>query len=60
MKVRSVDPTVDTRALLAGAKHADAIRIMVEGTALDARRAADTVGIFSVLSDPSPPRRGLQ
>ena len=41
MKVRAVDPDVDTGALLAGAQFADAFRITVDGTALDARRAAE-------------------
>ena len=41
MKVRAVDPDVDTGALLAGAQYADAFRITVDGTALDARRAAE-------------------
>jgi hypothetical protein len=41
MKVRSVDPDVDSSALLAGAQYADAFRITVDGTALDARRAAE-------------------
>ena len=41
MKVRAVDPNVDTSALLPGAQFADAFRITVDGTALDARRAAE-------------------
>jgi hypothetical protein len=41
MKVRAVDPDVNTDALLPGAQFADAFRITVDGTALDARRAAD-------------------
>lgn len=41
MKVRAVDPNVDTDALLPGAQFADAFRITVDGTALDARRATE-------------------
>ena len=40
MKVREVQPDVDTAALLAGAQFADAFRIDVQGGALDARTAA--------------------
>jgi hypothetical protein len=40
MKVDAVDPAVDTAALLAGAQFSDAFRLAVDGTALDARRAA--------------------
>jgi Protein of unknown function (DUF2867) len=41
MKVQSVDPGADTAALLAGAQFSDAFRITVDGTDLDARRAAE-------------------
>jgi hypothetical protein len=41
MKVHAVDPAVDTNTLLAGAQYVDAYRITVDGTALDARRAAE-------------------
>jgi hypothetical protein len=41
MKVHAVEPNVDTGALLAGAQFGDAFRITVDGTALDARRAAE-------------------
>jgi hypothetical protein len=41
MKVCAVDPSLDAGALLAGAQYADAFRITVDGTALDARRAAE-------------------
>jgi hypothetical protein len=41
MKVHAVDPNVDTGALLPGAQFADAFRITVDGTALDARQAAE-------------------
>jgi hypothetical protein len=41
MKVRAVDPNVDADALLPGAQFADAFCITVDGTALDARRAAE-------------------
>jgi Protein of unknown function (DUF2867) len=40
MKVRAVEPDIDTGALLAGAQFADAFRITVDGDALDARQAA--------------------
>jgi len=40
MKLREVQPDVDTAALLAGAQFADAFRIDVQGGALDARTAA--------------------
>jgi hypothetical protein len=41
MKVHAPEPNVDTGALLAGAQFGDAFRITVDGTALDARRAAE-------------------
>lgn len=41
MNVHAVEPNVDTGALLAGAQYIDAFRITVDGTALDARRAAE-------------------
>jgi Protein of unknown function (DUF2867) len=41
MKVRAVDPSVDTRPLLAGAQFADAFCITVGDNALDARHAAE-------------------
>ncbi len=40
MKVDEIKPEVDRAALLAGAQFADAFRIAVEGSALDARQAA--------------------
>src|SRR5580704_6385770 len=40
MKVDAVDPAVDTGALLVGAQFSDAFRVAVDGTALDARGAA--------------------
>jgi hypothetical protein len=40
MKVQTVQPDVDTGALLAGAQFSDAFRVAVDGTALDARGAA--------------------
>ena len=40
MKVDAVAPKVDTDALLAGAQFADAFRIVVAGSKLDARQAA--------------------
>jgi hypothetical protein len=40
MKVDAVDPAADTGALLAGAQFSDAFRVAVDGTALDARKAA--------------------
>ncbi len=40
MKVRKVDPNVDSGALLAGAQFVDAYSIAIEGAALDARQAA--------------------
>ena len=41
MKVREVAPELDPGALLAGAQFADAYRVAIGGTALDARRAAE-------------------
>jgi hypothetical protein len=41
MKVQSIEPGMDTAALLAGAQFADAFRITVDDDALDARRAAE-------------------
>ncbi len=41
MKVDSVEPAVDTRALLAGAQFSDAFSITTNNTALDARNAAE-------------------
>jgi hypothetical protein len=41
MKIREVAPEADTGALLAGAQFADAYRVALEGTTLDARRAAE-------------------
>jgi hypothetical protein len=41
MKVHAVEPNVGTAALLAGTQFGDAFRIGVDGTALDARRAAE-------------------
>jgi Protein of unknown function (DUF2867) len=40
MRVDAVDPPADTRPLLAGAQFGDAFRVAVDGTALDARGAA--------------------
>ena len=40
MKVRSVEPVVETTALLAGAQFVDAFSIAVDDEALDARHAA--------------------
>jgi hypothetical protein len=40
MQVDAVDPAADTGALLAGAQFSDAFRVAVDGTALDARGAA--------------------
>jgi len=40
MKVQTIPPAMDTAALLAGAQFSDAFRVAVDGTALDARRAA--------------------
>jgi hypothetical protein len=41
MKVWTVQPNVDTGALLAGAQFSDAFRVAIDGTALDARGAAE-------------------
>ena len=41
MKVHEVEPDIDPAVLLAGAQFVDAFRVMVDGTALDARRAAE-------------------
>jgi hypothetical protein len=41
MKVRSIEPGVDTHALLAGAQFADAYSVAVDDAALDARHAAE-------------------
>jgi hypothetical protein len=41
MKIREVAPGVDSGALLAGAQFVDAYRVALEGTALDARKAAE-------------------
>jgi hypothetical protein len=41
MKVREVDPNVDSGALLAGAEFIDAYSIVIDNAALDARRAAE-------------------
>jgi uncharacterized protein DUF2867 len=41
MKAREVTPDVDPGPLLAGAEFIDAFRIAVDGTALDARKAAE-------------------
>jgi hypothetical protein len=41
MKIREVAPEVDSGALLAGAQFVDAYRVALEGTALDARKAAE-------------------
>ena len=40
MKVDSVEPDVNTGTLLVGAQFSDAFRITIDGTALDARSAA--------------------
>lgn len=40
MKISEIASSVDTEALLAGAQFADAFRIDIDGTALDARQAA--------------------
>jgi hypothetical protein len=40
MKILEIAPTVDTAVLLTGAQFADAFRIDVDGTGLDARHAA--------------------
>jgi hypothetical protein len=41
MTVREVTPEIDPAALLAGAQFIDAYRVAVDGSALDARRAAE-------------------
>jgi hypothetical protein len=41
MKVRAVEPDIAIGALLSGAQFVDAFRITVDGSALDARRAAE-------------------
>ena len=41
MKIRQVAPEVDSGALLAGAQFADAYRVALDGTTLDARSAAE-------------------
>jgi Protein of unknown function (DUF2867) len=41
MKIREVAPEVDSGTLLAGAQFADAYRVALEGTTLDARSAAE-------------------
>ena len=41
MKIREVAPEVDTGALLAGAQFADAYRVALDRTTLDAREAAE-------------------
>jgi hypothetical protein len=41
MNVRTVEPEIDTGALLAGAQFADCFRITVDSNALDARLAAE-------------------
>jgi hypothetical protein len=41
MKIREVAPEVDSGALLAGAQFVDAYRVALDGTALDARQAAE-------------------
>ena len=41
MKIREVAPEVDIGALLAGAQFANAYRVALDGTTLDARRAAE-------------------
>jgi hypothetical protein len=41
MKVRAVEPNVDTAALLAGAQFSDAFSIAVDDATLDARHAAE-------------------
>ncbi len=43
MKIREVAPDVDTGALLAGAQFADAYRVALDGTTLDARGAAEKI-----------------
>jgi hypothetical protein len=41
MEIREVAPEVDSGALLAGAQFVDAYRVALDGTTLDARRAAE-------------------
>lgn len=41
MMVHEVEPDVDTAVLLAGAQHVDAFRVTLDGSGLDARRAAE-------------------
>jgi hypothetical protein len=41
MKVREVDPNVDTAALLAGAQFVDAYRVAIGDAAIDARQATE-------------------
>jgi hypothetical protein len=41
MKIREVAPEVDSGALLAGAQFADAYRVVLDGTTLNARGAAE-------------------
>ena len=41
MKIREIAPEVDSTALLAGAQFVDAYRIAIDGTALNARSAAE-------------------
>ena len=43
MKIREVAPALDTGALLAGAQFADAYRVALDGTTLDARRAVEKI-----------------
>lgn len=43
MKIRKVAPDLDTGALLPGAQFADAYRVALDGTTLDARRAAEKI-----------------
>jgi hypothetical protein len=41
MQVCVIEPNIDTAALLAGAQFSDAFSIMIDGTALNARQAAE-------------------
>ena len=41
MQVQTVEPDVTTAQLLAGAQFSDAFSVVVDGTALDARHAAE-------------------
>jgi Protein of unknown function (DUF2867) len=43
MKIREVAPEVDSGALLGGAQFVDAYRVARDGTALDARKAAERI-----------------